>query len=132
MSTLFQIDALIEQVQALRPDCKPGVRMLAGKPLVYDANLLRSYECRELVRNAECADLHVLSDDKLGELCSASMRRYVDTKHRDTAAGDLAEACMAEQRRRASSELPTLQPITAKVQGLNPEIWGAEVLQAAE
>jgi hypothetical protein len=57
MPAQFQIDEIIAQAQRLRPDQKPGVRMVAGKPNIYDANLLRSFECRELVRSAEGVDL---------------------------------------------------------------------------
>lgn len=99
----FAIDQTMAMAQSLRPDCKPGVRIVAGKPWTYDAGLLRSFECREMVCRAEGVDLWRLQDDTLDALVSAALRRWADTKHGDRAAGELAERAIAEQRRRALS-----------------------------
>jgi hypothetical protein len=130
----FTIDYLMEAAKNLRPDCDPGVRMVAGRPYVYDANLLRSFECRATVRSAEGVKMDRLSDAILETFVSAGLRRWADTKHGDTAAVELAERALAEQRRRAQATIPTLEPITATVRQLDPAIWGVSTpsLQAAE
>lgn len=101
MQPIHPIDEIIESALRLRPDCKPGICTVASKPYIYDANLLRSFECRELVRNADGVDVARLSDQALDTLISASLRRWADTSKRDTAAALLAEQAIAEQRRRS-------------------------------
>ena len=94
------VDYSIDLCLRLNPDCRPGERMLAGKPYVYDADLLLSFKARELVNGAP-ADLSGLTDAELDALNSAGMRRWFDTQHAE--AGDFRGRVFAESAARAAA-----------------------------
>ena len=117
----YPIDQTLDQCLALRPRWRPGVRDVAGHPYVYDADLLLSYEAREMVRAAP-DDLSDLTRAELDTLATKAMRRWFDTSGRDAVAGTLHERVWNEIE--ARKRIPVLKPITVAVRRLDPAIWG--------
>jgi hypothetical protein len=99
MRQMEDLDRLLDELQTLRPDCRPGEHVVAGKASPYNLDLLRSFEAREAVRAAP-ASLRALTDEALTELFYNGLKRCADAAYCDRDAALVLERCHLERARR--------------------------------